>query len=162
MERRKDEKEGKMRGGLMTMRIGGWLFAAALLFGACGSGEGDASREAEAVVLQAVMDLDSLSIGAFMAAGTPAILEFGGKRCISCMQMRDNLEELRDRYPALRVGYVYWEDSPELFGTWDIGVIPVQVLLDADGREQARHVGVWEVEEMAAALTRVLPREPSH
>jgi len=146
---------------LMKLHIAVLFLVAVLLLAACGNKQGDAPPRTEALVLTAVMDLDSLSIDAFTAEGTPAILEFGGKRCISCMQMRGNLEELRERHPALRVGYVYWEDSPELFEEWEIGVIPVQIIIDADGREQARHVGVWEVEEMASALTTVLLRAPS-
>ncbi len=146
-----------MGGDAVKLLMGSWLLAGVLLLGGCRDGKEDHS-DAAVRPLTAVMDLDSLNIEAFCAAGTPAILEFGGKRCISCMQMRENLRELRGKRRELRVGYVYWEDSPELFERWDIGLIPVQVILDAEGRERARHIGVWEVEEMQEALTAALPR----
>ena len=147
------------RGSSNLPRMAVLLMALLLLIG-CGGEQAEHQQTTERQ-LTAVMDLDSTTIAAFTSEGTPAILEFGGKRCVSCMQMRSNFETLRESRPALRVGYVYWEDSPELFETWEIGLIPVQVVIDGDGRERDRHVGVWEVEEMEAALTRVLPRTPS-
>lgn len=94
--------------------------------------------------------LDAQGIDAFLAASGTALIEFGGKRCVSCLEMRHNLEELQKKKPTLRIGFVYWEDSPELFERWKIGVIPVQIIFGDDGREMKRHRGVWETEEMLA------------
>lgn len=128
-----------------------------MLLAACGEkGRESADRlRGDEVVLATVMDLDSTNLAAFCEAGSVAILEFGGKRCISCMEMRENFEELRKDYPALRIGFVYWEDSPELFETWEIGLIPAQVVLNKDGNEVTRHTGVWEVDEMRAAVRHI-------
>ncbi len=94
--------------------------------------------------------LDAQDIDDFLAEGGTALIEFGGKRCVSCLEMRRNLEELQKKKPTLRIGFVYWEDSPELFDRWKIGVIPVQIIFGDDGREIQRHRGVWETEEMLA------------
>lgn len=131
------------------MWIRGWVLLL-LLVSACGGKESDREGETTAseVVLTVEMDLDSTTITRFCKEGTPAILAFGGKRCISCAKMRENFAKLRERYPELRIGYVYWEDSPRLFDAWDIGLIPAQVVLDSSGTEITRHTGVWAVEEM--------------
>jgi hypothetical protein len=128
------------------------MLLVSMLLTGCGGDKQCVVTDGKPVELTMVMDLDSTSIAAFCEAGTTAILEFGGKRCISCMEMRGNLEDLRTQYPSLRVGYVYWEVSPELFEKWDVGLIPAQIVLDASGKEISRHKGIWEVAEMQAVI----------
>ncbi len=140
-------------------RRGSWIVVllAAVLLVACGGKEqgGKEGADAPEVELTVVMDLDSTTITRFREAGTPAILEFGGHRCVSCEQMKSNFAELREHYPKLRIGYVYWEDSPRLFDAWNIGLIPAQVVLDDEGKEITRHTGVWDVEEMKNVVERL-------
>jgi hypothetical protein len=99
-------------------------------------------------------DLDSTRIQGFIAGRQPVLLEFGGHRCISCMTMRRHLSAVAAKHPSLRIGFVYWEDSPELLEQWGVDMIPAQVLLNSAGAEVHRHVGVWEPGEIEGALRR--------
>ena len=127
-----------------------------LLFAGVGCGNKSASpgnaAKADSAAVGSMVDLDQRRMPVFLKAGGPMLLEFGGKRCISCANMRKELEKLQAAMPSLRIGFVYWEDSPELFEEWKIGLIPAQIILDADGKETTRHQGIWEMKEMKRAL----------
>jgi hypothetical protein len=130
------------------------LLLGLLLMAACGDGKQQHSdTEAQPPDLSgSMLELTEETIDAFVDAGGLMLLEFGGKRCISCLHMRENLEELQTRMPALRIGFVYWEDSPELFESWAIELVPAQIILDTHGQVVLRHRGVWSVAEMEEAL----------
>ncbi len=145
------------------------LLAPILFLHACGGGEegkpppasaqgAHRGSTAEATVDTArvrdarVLDLDSTTIDVFRAGTGVVVLEFGGRRCIACNEMRNNLTELQTKRSDIRVGFVYWEESPELFDRWKIGLIPAQVVFDGAGDERLRHQGVWETDSMLTAL----------
>lgn len=145
------------------------LLVPSLLLHACGGGEegktppasaqgaprgsaAEASVDSARVRTARVLDLDSTTIDVFRAGTGVVVLEFGGRRCIACNEMRSNLTELQTKRSDIRVGFVYWEESPELFERWKVGLIPAQVVLDAAGDERLRHQGVWETESMFTAL----------
>ena len=128
-----------------------WLFLAG-----CGSRspESDGLQVPRGEDSVRIRSLDTEGLKAFLGERGPALLEFGGHRCISCVTMRGYLQEIGKSYPSLRIGCVYWEDTPELLTEWKIGIIPAQILFDEEGREILRHVGVWEIEEIEDALSR--------
>jgi thioredoxin 1 len=104
----------------------------------------------------AIVTLAEGNIDSFLVAGGPTIVEFGGKRCLPCMEMRKTLGQLGTYRPDVRIGAVYWEDNPELFEKWKIELVPAQIVFDKDGREATRHKGTWALDEMRAALSRHL------
>jgi thiol-disulfide isomerase/thioredoxin len=95
-----------------------------------------------------IKPLENETLDSFLNAGGPSLIEFGGKNCIPCRNMREILEEFASLRPDVRLGIVFWEDSPELFGRWNITAIPAQVVFDQNGRERTRHQGIWSLEEL--------------
>ncbi|MBR9975947.1 MAG: thioredoxin family protein, partial [Bacteroidetes bacterium] len=96
-----------------------------------------------------LVTLHNDSFDAFLERGGPVLIEFGGKRCIPCMEMRDILEEVGALRPDLRLGIVFWEDDPEQFERWKVPLIPAQIIFDGN-RELTRHRGSWERDSVLA------------
>lgn len=140
------------------------LLAFVLLLTTAGCGNADDARAGRDAAKQAdssrIVTLDAGSVDAFLAAGGPALIEFGGKRCIPCMEMREVLEEVGAARPDLRIGIVFWEDDPELFEKWKVPLIPAQIVFDG-GREVQRHRGTWERDTLLAALAARFPESIS-
>jgi thioredoxin 1 len=136
------------------------LLAAALLLAAVGCGNADDSRGDRDAGTNSdssrIVALGAGNIENFLAAGGPALIEFGGKRCLPCMEMRDILEEVGAARPDLRIGIVFWEDDPELFEKWKVPLIPAQIVFDGT-REVQRHRGTWERDTLLAELARRFP-----
>lgn len=133
-------------------RVASALCLLLLLLSGCGEKQHDQlSGNADSAASQ-LTELDPGSMDAFLVAGSPSVVEFGGKRCIPCMEMRETLAQLHGRRPAVRLGIVYWEDNPELFETWKVGLIPAQIVFDRQGREITRHRGAWELDSLIAQI----------
>jgi len=64
------------------------------------------------------------------------------------------LLEYQMRNECVRIACVFWEDDPELFEKYNIGVIPVQVIFDEYGEEVFRHVGALDEDELHAMLSK--------
>lgn len=136
------------------------LLAAALLLVMAGCGNTDDARGGRDETTKAgsarIVTLGARGMDGFLAAGGPALIEFGGKRCLPCMEMRGILEEVGAARPDLRIGIVFWEDDPELFDQWKVSLIPAQLVFDGT-REVARHRGTWERDTLLAELARRFP-----
>lgn len=77
-----------------------------------------------------------------LVKGLPTLLEFGRGICPTCRQMEPIIADIAREYKGkLNVRSVSLDEEPELAGKVGINLIPTQVLLDAQGREVARHVG---------------------
>ena len=139
------------------------LAAAALLVfvlmggAACGSGEGrsmaDAGRTPATQKTPAdvvIPEWDASTFDKSLNANGYTFIEFGGKSCKPCKQMQGILKELKSKHPALVIGNVYMEHSRDLLNAWKVQLIPTQVILDRNRKEIARHVGVWELEDILA------------
>ena len=130
-----------------------------LLLTGSGCGEGvreeadDAARNGSTTRL-ITLHVDSFE--AFLREGGPSLVEFGGKRCLPCMEMRGILEEIGAERPDLRLGIVFWEDDPELFAKWNVPLIPAQIVFDGT-REVTRHRGSWERDSVLAVIDRLFP-----
>ena len=81
------------------------------------------------------------SMGPFVA-GLPTLLEFGRGICPTCREMEPIIAEIAREYKGrLNVRSVSLDEERELGGKFGVNLIPTQVILDAQGREVARHVG---------------------
>lgn len=128
-----------------------------LIGSSCGERSGDEAGEtARSSDSTRLVTLRADSFEAFLRKGGPVLIEFGGKRCRPCMEMRHVLEEVGGLRPDLRLGIVFWEDDPELFAKWDVPLIPAQIIFD-DGRELTRHRGGWERDSVLAVVDRLFP-----
>jgi thioredoxin 1 len=80
-------------------------------------------------------------------------LELGADRCIPCKKMQPIMKEIAAAFPdrVQVVFYDVWKDSApaEKYG---VQLIPTQVFLDQNGKEIARHVGLFPKEEILELL----------
>jgi thioredoxin 1 len=80
-------------------------------------------------------------------------LELGADRCIPCKKMQPIMKEIAAMFPdrVQVVFYDVWKDRRpgEAYG---VRIIPTQVFLDQEGREIARHVGLFPKEEILEFL----------
>jgi thiol-disulfide isomerase/thioredoxin len=87
-------------------------------------------------------------------SGRVSLVDFGAGGCMACDMMTPLLEELRGAYAdRANVLFASVRDNPLLGNRYNIRVIPVQVLFDAQGKEVFRHEGFWAKEAMVAKLT---------
>ncbi len=94
----------------------------------------------------------SVSVALDTAAFTVTFIELGSVNCIPCKAMQPIMEELRQTYPK-QVNVIFhdvWTKEGEPLGKqFGIRVIPTQVFLDKDGKENFRHEGFFSMEELA-------------
>ncbi|MFC1629485.1 thioredoxin family protein [Gemmatimonadota bacterium] len=97
---------------------------------------------------EAVGFLTSEEIPAILANGRPTMIEFGGRSCIPCKQMQPILAELKAEYAgSIDIANFYLEDDEDDYSVTDsfqIMLMPTQVIFGSDGMEIARHVGFWQ------------------
>jgi len=85
--------------------------------------------------------------------GLPTLLEFGRGICPTCRQMEPIIAEIVREYKGrLNVRSVSLDEERELGAKHGINLIPTQVILDAQGREVARHVGFVAKEDLVAKM----------
>jgi len=87
--------------------------------------------------------------------GIPVMLEVGSVQCIPCRQMKPILEKLEKEYKdRLQVIFVDIgkDEEKKLATMYGVFVIPTQIFLDKNGKEVARHVGVYPYEEIQKVL----------
>jgi thioredoxin 1 len=80
-------------------------------------------------------------------------LELGADRCIPCKKMQPIMKEIAAMFPdrVQVVFYDVWKD-PAPGERYRVQLIPTQVFLDPQGKEIARHVGLFPKEEILALL----------
>lgn len=90
--------------------------------------------------------------------GRPVLLDFSRDHCLPCDLMRPWLDELRERH-AGRIEVVEVnidrEENRQLAVFFRARAVPLQVYLDADGKELARSAGVATLAQMQAQLRRL-------
>jgi thioredoxin 1 len=88
--------------------------------------------------------------------GLPTLLEFGRGICPTCRQMEPIIAEIAREYKGrLNVRSVSLDEERELGAKYGINLIPTQILLDAQGREVARHVGFVAKGELVAEMKKL-------
>lgn len=82
-------------------------------------------------------------------------LEFGSTGCVACEQMKPVLEAVKNTKEA-KVNVVFLHimkaENQEWIKYYGISAIPMQVLLDKEGREFFRHYGVISTDELLSKL----------
>jgi thioredoxin 1 len=91
--------------------------------------------------------------GALTTPGRPAVLEFGAKTCLPCIQMQKVFAELTASHgDQVDFRLIYADEQRQLFPRFRITLIPTQIFVDAQGREVERHIGPLTRDEMLAKL----------
>ena len=81
----------------------------------------------------------------------PTLLELGSKTCVPCQMMESVLEKLEKGYGGvLNVKFIdlNLKENTSIGIKYKINRIPVQVFLDADGKELWRHEGYFPAENI--------------
>ncbi len=91
--------------------------------------------------------------GPLTTPGRPAVLEFGAKTCLPCIQMQKVIADLTASHgEQVDFRMIYVDEQRHLFPRFRITLIPTQVFVDAQGREVERHIGPLTREELLAKL----------
>ena len=84
-------------------------------------------------------------------AGLPTLLDLGADKCVPCKAMVPVLDALRKEHAGrLNVEFIDVWKNPEAGEKHKIRMIPVQLFLDADGKELFRHEGFYAKEDILA------------
>ena len=79
-------------------------------------------------------------------------LEFGSKGCIECKKMEKVMDEVKLKYKN-SVNVVFYnvrnKENKKIVEYFGIQMIPVQVLLDSNGKECFRHIGYYSFNELS-------------
>ena len=90
-------------------------------------------------------------ITALLANGRYSMIEFGGRSCTPCKQMQPILAELIAAHgEVIDIVNLYLDDDFAPADSFDVYLLPTQVIFSKDGKELSRHLGIWpksEVEE---------------
>lgn len=97
-------------------------------------------------------DIDGM-LNKAKAEGKIVMLELGSVGCLPCEQMKPVMQKLRDSYQGkLEVIFIDVKKDNDTARRFGVYMIPVQVFLDAHGKEFHRHVGFYAYEEIAPVL----------
>ncbi len=84
------------------------------------------------------------------------MIEFGGRSCTPCKKMQPILAELiAEHGSVIDIVNVYLDEDFAPADSFDVYILPTQVIFDRDGEELSRHVGFWpktEIEEIYRSL----------
>lgn len=82
-------------------------------------------------------------------------LEFGSVGCIECKKMEKVLQDVKTNYKG-KVNVVFYnarnKETKKYFKHFGIQLIPVQVLLDKNGKEYFRHLGYYSTDSVAQQI----------
>ena len=96
------------------------------------------------------------SLNQAKAEGKIVMLELGSVGCIPCEQMKPVMARLSDTYKGkLDVIFIDVNKDHDAARRFGVYMIPVQVLLDKNGKEVHRHIGFYPYEEIAPMLTKM-------
>ena len=102
-----------------------------------------------------VVDLDGSGFAGWMAQPGPALVDFWAHWCGPCRSMPPVLNKLAAKYPALRIGKVNTDQSPDIAGRYGIQGIPTLILF-TDGKEVQRVVGALPFNQLDGRLAQWL------
>lgn len=88
-----------------------------------------------------------------LAAGKPAIIEFGANACQSCREMKPVLAALVQSHgDRITVADVDILKERDFISRYQIRLMPTQVFFDAQGQEIGRHMGKISGDEILVRL----------
>ena len=100
---------------------------------------------ADTATVPPVVDTES------QATALPRFVDLGSTTCIPCKMMAPIIEELRAEYAGrLQVDFIDVNKDRESAAAFGVRIIPVQVFLDATGKELFRHEGFYDKEDILA------------
>lgn len=80
------------------------------------------------------------------------LLEFGSTHCRDCILMHEVLDQVKQRYSG-EINTVFCnvglKENKQVIRYFGVLVIPVQILLDSEGKECFRHTGFISVNQLA-------------
>lgn len=102
--------------------------------------------------LTEVVFITGTEIPDLLANGRYAMIEFGGRSCTPCKKMQPILAELINEYgTVIDIVNVYLDEDFAPADSFDVYILPTQVIFDRNGEELNRHMGFWpksEIEEV--------------
>lgn len=135
----------------MKKIITGFVFISVLLT-ACSKGSGNASPE-NGIIEPASLAAMQQTLSKYKLT----LVELGSVRCRPCQMMTPVLQSVASKYKD-KVQVVFfdvWKNQAPA-QHFRIRVIPVQIVLDATGKELFRHEGFFPENELCAVLDRYL------
>jgi thioredoxin 1 len=82
---------------------------------------------------------------------TPKMVELGSHKCIPCQAMMQVLDELRAQCgDRLNIEFVDVFENEAAAQKYKVEIIPLQVFLDASGKELFRHEGFYPTQDILA------------
>jgi len=82
--------------------------------------------------------------------GKATLLEVGSDSCHSCQIMGKLLYKEKEEHPNYNIYFINVKEERDVAFKLKIQMIPTQILLDANGSEIDRHVGLLEKEDLDA------------
>ncbi len=82
--------------------------------------------------------------------GKATLLEVGSDSCHSCQIMGKLLYKEKEEHPDYGIYFINVKKERDVAFKLKIQMIPTQILLDANGTEIDRHVGILEKEDLDA------------
>ncbi len=82
--------------------------------------------------------------------GKATLLEVGSDSCHSCQIMGKLLYKAKEEHPNYNIYFINVKEERNVAFKLKIQMIPTQILLDANGSEIDRHVGLLEKEDLDA------------
>ena len=85
-----------------------------------------------------------------------SMIEFGGRSCKPCKQMQPILAELIADYgTVIDIVNVYLDEDYAPANSFDVYILPTQVIFGKDGKELSRHMGFWQKSEVEEEYRRL-------
>jgi len=80
-------------------------------------------------------------------------LELGSTGCVECKKMEKVMGEVREKYKG-KVNVVFYNvrNNKKMTKYFGINLIPVQILLDKNGKECFRHTGYYSFDELSVKI----------
>ena len=84
------------------------------------------------------------------------MIEFGGRSCTPCKQMQPILLELiAEHGSVIDIVNVYLDDDYAPADSFDVYLLPTQIIFNRAGEELSRHLGKWEKSEIEEEYRRL-------
>lgn len=83
------------------------------------------------------------------------LVDFFATWCMPCRMMGQILEEVAEEEKNVSFVKIDVDENPNLARSFGVMSIPTLIIFK-DGKEQEKHIGVWQAEELKAALKRYL------
>ncbi len=83
------------------------------------------------------------------------LVDFFATWCMPCRMMGQILEEVAEEEKNVSFVKIDVDENPNLARSFGVMSIPTLIIFK-DGKEQEKHIGVWQAEELKAALKKYL------